>query len=45
MKDDSVDNVNKELSTVKDTGEDERRVILPSEIKTFKNLLLSCTGH
>ena len=45
MKDDSVECNNKELETVEDLQLDERRIILPSEIKTFKNLLLDCTGH
>lgn len=45
MKDDSVECNNKELETMEDLQLDERRIILPSEIKTFKNLLLDCTGH
>lgn len=44
MKDDSI-NENKEIKKVSDVHISQSRVILPSEIKTFKNLLLNCTGH
>lgn len=44
MKDDSLAD-NKDIKKVSDVHISQSRVILPSEIKTFKNLLLSCTGH
>ena len=44
MKDDSL-NENKTVNKLDDVHKSQSRVILPSEIKKFKNLLLSCTGH
>ena len=44
MKDDSLaDNSN--INKLDDVQKTQSRVILPSEIKTFKTLLLGCTGH
>jgi hypothetical protein len=44
MKDDSLSD-NSKMEMVDDVKLNQSRVILPSEIKKFKNLLLSCTGH
>ena len=44
MKDDSVSE-NSEIKKVEDVAISQSRVILPSEIKRFKDLLLSCAGH
>lgn len=44
MKDDSVQE-NGDIKTTGDVNSSQGRVILPSEIKMFKNLLLGCAGH
>jgi len=44
MKDDSVSE-NTNIKNVEDVSVTQSRVVLPSEIKLFKDLLLECAGH